>query len=93
MMRLTSLEAPPTTVEKLPPLKREAFVEDLFGLVRSDRRTSYEIAYLAAVSITTIDKWRDKDKAPISPRVHTIVAVARLYGYTVALAKTSSKWN
>jgi hypothetical protein len=94
-MRLTSLLAEPERRERipLPEIVREKYVADLIGLLCSDPRSSWHIAYLIGVNYSTIDRWRDLSKAPKSPRSHTIAAVARLYGYTVELVKTSNQWN
>lgn len=70
------------------PLNREQVFEDLCRAIRADGRSIATIAELANVHYGTIYKWLDR--ITMSPKLTTMVQVAKAMGYKLALVPDRS---
>lgn len=64
-------------------LNREPVLDDLIGLIKNSGMKMNALAGKAGVSPTTIGKWLDG--TTLHPRISTISAVARVFGYKLQL--------
>ena len=64
-------------------LNREPVLDDLIGLIKNSGMKMNALADKAGVAPTTIGKWLDG--TTLHPRISTLSAVARVFGYKLQL--------